>query len=294
MPWSPSLQRDLRRLFATPNGLPHLMSRLSLFPVLLLVSIATSGASFVDDRSLNDSQRYDRCLKLAHDDPDTAFEQAQTWHDTGGGPAAMHCSAVALVQLKQYTQAALKLDALAHERDAGSDSLRASLLDQAGNAWILAGQPENAEASLTAALELGDGTADVYADRARARGLKKDWVGAVSDLNTALGEDRGRADLLVLRASAQHALGRRRNARADIDAALDLDPHYVDALVERGAMKLEAGDRNGARADWQLVLATEPKSPAANSARMHIEQLELSGQSIRGSPRQRKPGSTPR
>src|SRR5258708_5714540 len=179
--------------------------------------VALSGvahASFVDDRALNDSQRYDLCLKQAHEDAGKTYEEALAWHDAGGGPAAIHCSAVALVQLKQYSQAGFKLDALAREHDAGDAELRANLLDEAGNAWILAGQPENAEASLSAAMELGDESADIFADRARARAQKKDWAGAVSDLSAALSKDPGRPDLLVLRGSARPALAQRRDARA--------------------------------------------------------------------------------
>lgn len=234
------------------------------------------GASFVDDKSLDDSERYGRCLAMVRTDPDNAYEQALAWHDAGGGPGAVHCSALALVQLKHYSEAAFKLDSLARERDAGEADIRAELLDQAGNAWLLAGQPENALASFSAAVNLGASDADVLSDRARARAMLKDWAGADSDLTMALAKDQYRADLLVLRASARHALGRKAEARADIDQALDLDPHYADALVERGAMKLDAGDKQGARADWQLVLATQPKSPAADSARARIEKLELS------------------
>lgn len=268
-----------RLAFATLKRSFALMWR--ALAVLLLVPALASSAhavshTFFDDPKLNDRQRYDRCLKLAHDDADVAYEQALAWHDAGGGPPAAHCSAVALFQGKHFSEAALKFDQLAHARDTGGDAdLRADLLDQAGNAWLLAGQPENAEASFAAAINLGARGADVYADRARARGLRKDWSGAEIDLTTAISKDEYRSDLLVLRASARHALGRKQEARADIDQALDLDPHYGDALVERGAMRLEDGDRNGARADWQLVLATQPNSPAADSARAHIEQLEL-------------------
>ena len=249
-----------------------------LLVVLLFVPVVASAAShpFYDDPGLGDRQRYDRCLKLAHDDADTAYEQALAWHDAGGGPAAVHCSAVALFQQKHFGEAAFKFDQLAHARDTGDADLRADLLDQAGNAWLLAGQPENAEASFAAAINLGARGADVYADRARARGLRKDWSGAEADLTVALSKDEYRSDLLVLRASARHALGRKKEARADLDQALELDPHYADALVERGAMKLEAGDRQGARADWKLVLVLQPKSPAADSARARIEQLEFS------------------
>jgi len=243
------------------------------------ISVASLSAAhadtFVDNPGIDDSKKYEECLKLAHTDPDTAYEDALRWHDAGGGAAAIHCSAVALVQLKHYDAAATKLDQLARAPTSGSAGLREQLLDQAANAWLLAGQPENAEASASAAIDMGGQSADLYGDRARARGLRKDWAGAEADLNTALSFDQYRSDFLVLRASARHALGKRKQARADIDAALDIDPRYSDALVERGAMKLEDGDRNGARADWTLVLQTQPNSPAADSARMHIEQLEI-------------------
>jgi|SRR5579871_2390939 len=248
--------------------------RTSLALFLLFISPACA-APFFEDHALTDPQRYDRCLALAHQDPDSAYEQALAWHDAGGGPAAAHCAAVSLFQGKHYAEAAFKFDALAHEHDAGDAGLRAQLLDQAGNAWFLAGQPQRAEASMSAALNLGDTSADIYADRARVRAFRKDWSGAEADLDDAIARDEYRADLLVLRATARHALGRRKTAEADLDAALAIDPHYVDALVERGAMRAEDGDVNGARADFLLVLATEPKSGAAEAARARLQQLDL-------------------
>jgi len=243
---------------------------------LALLPGVAHAASFIDDKSLNDEQRYSRCLDLAKSDPDNAYELALAWHDAGGGPGAIHCSAVALIQLKHYDAAATKLDLLARERDAGDTDMRAQLLDQAGNAWLLAGQPENALASFSAAINLGNADSDLLSDRARAYAMVKNWSGAESDLTKALAKDQYRADLLVLRGSARHAMGHKADALADFNQALDIDPHYADALVERGAMKLEAGDSKGAQADWQVILATQPKSPAADEARQRIEQLTLS------------------
>lgn len=246
---------------------------------LVLIFMASSAlarvTTFVNNRLLSDNERYAECLKLAHEDPDQGYEQALAWQDAGGGPAAIHCSAVALFDGKHYPEAAVKLDLLAHEHDAGDASLRAELLDQAGNAWLLAGAPDKAEASISAAMNLGDRSSDVYADRARARALRKDWNGAESDLNQALAKDAYRADLLVLRASARHALGQRKEAETDLDQALDIDPDYVDALVERGAVKLEGGDARGARQDWLLVLKTQPKGSAADTARSRLQQLDV-------------------
>ncbi|MBV9330515.1 MAG: hypothetical protein JOZ55_03070 [Alphaproteobacteria bacterium] len=244
--------------------------------LLLAVPAAAKFAppSFVDERGLSEAERYQRCLDETRSDASTAYEQALAWHDAGGGAAAVHCSALALVQLKQYAEAAFKLDQLAHSPESGEAGLRAELLDQAGNAWMLAGQSRNAEAALSAAIDL-DPSADSFGDRARARAQARNWTGAETDLGVALSKDSFRADFLVLRASARHALGKKKEARDDIEQALRIDPHYADALVERGGMKLEEGDRAGARADWQIVLATQPKSAAADSARARIEALEL-------------------
>jgi hypothetical protein len=266
-------------LFLPPDPSKTVVMRGAAAIFSICISVASLAPALADDfvnnPRLDDSKKYEDCLKLAHTDPDTAYEDALQWGDAGGGAAAVHCSAVALIQLKHYNAAATKLDNLARSSISGSAGLREQLLDQAANAWLLAGQPENAEASISAALDMGGRNADLYADRARARGMRKDWAGAEADLTDALSYDEYRSDFLVLRASARHALGKKKLARADIDAALEIDPRYADALVERGAMKFEDGDRNGARADWTLVLQTQPNSPAADSARMHIEQLEI-------------------
>ncbi len=250
----------------------------SLVLMLGRIADASAASTFVDDKSLSDLERYNRCLAMAHADPDNAYELALAWHDAGGGPGSIHCSAVALIQLKHYDAAAYKLDALAREPDAGDTDMRADLLDQAGNAWLLAGQPENAISSFSAAINLGNADADVMADLARAHAMVKNWGAAEYDLTRALAKDQYRADLLVLRASARRAEGKKAQAMADLNQALDLDPHYADALVDRGTLKLDMGDVKGAKADWQIVLATQPKSPAADTVRARIQQLELSGQ----------------
>jgi tetratricopeptide (TPR) repeat protein len=248
----------------------------SFFAVLLLLvpqAAFAAAQSFVSEKGLSEEQRYQRCIDLAHGDADNAHAEATTWFDVGGGVPALHCAAIALFLGKHYTEAALKFDQLARARDAGSSTLRGEILDQAGNAWLMAGEGEKAETSISGALNLGDRTTDVYADRARARAMRKDWPGAESDLNVALAKDAFRTDLLVLRASAREALGRASDARTDLDQALQIDPGYADALVERGTLRFETGDADGARADWERVISAEPKSAAADAARARLAEL---------------------
>jgi tetratricopeptide (TPR) repeat protein len=233
-----------------------------------------AGADALDDPSLAGKTRYDRCLSLVQRSASGAYEAASAWQDGNGGAASAHCQAMALVSLHRYSEAAQKLDQLGRDPAVESGSERATLFDQAGNAWLLAGQAAKADDSLTNALALAPGDPDVLADRARARGARKDWAGAEKDLSAVLRGDPNRADILVLRASARHALGRKPEARADVDQALAVYHDYPDALVSRGEMKAESGDSAGALADWQRAISVQPGSEAAKAAKARIAEMQ--------------------
>jgi tetratricopeptide (TPR) repeat protein len=246
--------------------------------VLLAACISASGApqskpSPLDDPSLGGSNRYDRCLVLIKRDAARASEAAASWHTSGGGAAALHCEALALIDLKRYGEAAQALENAVAAEANEQPGLRAQLLDQAGNAWLLAHDAAKAETALSAALAIEPRDEDVLSDRARERGLARNWSGAFDDLTAVLAIDPDRADVYVLRASALHAEGHRVEARADIAHALAIFPGYPEALVERGAMRLETGDRAGARADWHEAEKEAPDGDAGASARARLAQL---------------------
>jgi tetratricopeptide (TPR) repeat protein len=229
--------------------------------------------------------QYDHCLARAATNGNDALREATLWQESGGGPAADHCMAVALVTLHRYGEAATKLDALARGGFASDPAMRAALFDQAGNAWLLADNPDSAITSFTAALAIDPSDADLLADRARANAVKKLWARADSDLSAALLVDPDRADLLVLRGSARHAMGRKAEARADFEGALKIRPGLADALVERGMMKLESGDVAGARADWSQVVAAAPGTVAGEAARRHLLEIEAAAKPVGKKPK---------
>ncbi|MGA7675472.1 MAG: hypothetical protein WCA78_10590 [Rhizomicrobium sp.] len=214
---------------------------------------------------------YSQCVALVQKNPALAEENARAWQNEGGGPAAIHCSALALTALKRYAEAARKLDALARDGSIQNNMERAALFDQAGNAWLLAGMASNAVQSFSAAIVESPNDIDVLADRARARAMQKDWTGADVDLGAALLKDQNRVDLLVLRASARWAMGSKADAATDILRALQLYPNYPAALVERGRMKYDAGDLAGARADWKK--AASGTGDAADAARRNLAAM---------------------
>ena len=237
-----------------------------LFTVLTIPAAAADAVFKAPD--------YQECIAKIAKAPADAFEEALTWHDRGGGAAAQHCAAMALLALDRPGDAARRLDAVAQDPEAGSAQNRAALLDQAGNAWLLADRGEDAEASFAAGLKVTPRDAGLLVDRARARAMQRNWSGAETDLSAALGIAK-RPETYVLRASARKALGHLKEARADIEAALALDPRFADALVERGSFRLMAGDKAGARADWLKVLLIDAKSPAADEARRRIADMEV-------------------
>ncbi len=209
---------------------------------------------------------YSDCVAMVDRSPQTAEQRAATWQTHGGGAAAMHCHALALYALKHYDEAARVLDALGRNRDV-PDLDKSALFDQAGTAWLLSGKPKEAVQSFSAALGVKPNDLTILADRARARGLLKDWKGADADLSAALTQDQNRADLLVLRASARWAMGNKADAAADIVRSLEVYPDYPPALLERGKMKYSAGDTSGARKDWQKAANSGQGQTAADAKR---------------------------
>ena len=150
---------------------------------------------------------------------------------------------------------------------------RASLFEQAGSAWLLAGRPRDAVQSLSAALADAPGDQSALSDRARARGLLKDWKGAEADLSAVLTQDQNRADLLVLRASTRWAESKKADAASDIVRALEVYPDYPPALLERGKMKYSAGDVVGASKDWQRA-ATSGQGETAAEAKQFLAEAK--------------------
>lgn len=253
--------------------------RATLLPVHRILAMAvlislplTAWAAIGTARAPSDSVHYRSCLSAANLNPAAALTDAEDWEKSGGGVPAQHCAALALVSLKRYAEAGTRLDHLAGDRDVPEMSFRTALYDQAGNAWLLAGDAAHAVQSFQAALTLSAGDADLFADLARAQAMRHDWHEVDLDLNAALQLAPRRADLLVLRASARRALQHYAEARADIQLALKLKPGDSNALVESGLLRKQLGDLGGARRDFQAALKTASGETAAE-AKENLEAL---------------------
>jgi tetratricopeptide (TPR) repeat protein len=286
---------NLRRSDAMKPGSYRVMKfRRNAAALLALLSLAGAAAAAEPTKSPApprnaeaDAATYDRCLKLAKQDPSAAQSLARAWHERGGAHPADHCAAVALVGLKEYKEAADRLEALAQDMTTAPAGLRADVLDQAGQAWLLAGDPVRAYAASGQAVSLQPNNPDLLVDRAEAAASAGYFDKAVADLDHVLKIDPGRVDALIYRASANRALDRLDPALADIEKALSDAPNSVPALLERGNIRRLKGDDKGAREDWERIGQLAPGSQADMAARANIERLDL-GQD--GSPGRPRPG----
>ena len=216
-------------------------------------------------------------MKLAKDDPQKAQSLARAWLARGGAHPADHCAAVALITLGQFDKGATRLEALAKAMTTAPASLRAGVLDQAGQAWLLAGDPVRAYAAAGEAVSLQPGNPNLLIDRAEAAASAGYLNRAVADLDQVLKTDPDQVDALIYRASAYRALDRLDPARADIDKALAQAPHSPAALLEAGNISRLEGDAAGARRLWQEVGRVAPGTPEDMAARANLEHLGEGG-----------------
>ena len=221
-----------------------------------------------------DEAEYRRCMRLATTDPGAAKSLAAGWQAKGGGHPADHCFAVALIGLGRYRDAAGLLEKLAQAMVHAPTELRAEVLGQGAQAWLLAGEPGRAWAADEAALGLRPNDADLLVDQAEAAGAAGWFDKALGDLDRVLAADPARPDALIYRASAYRALSRLDDAASDIDKALVAAPDSVAALLERGNIRSLKGEFDGAREDWQRVAKSAPGSPAAEAAKANLARLD--------------------
>lgn len=239
-------------------------------PIVLAAAfgVVASVATADDDR-----QRHRECLQAVAHDAESGFEDALTWRDLGGGAAARHCVAVALVALGRHAEAGERFLDLAGVET--RPTTRARLFAQAAHAWMLGQDATRAEAVLDAALALNPDDAELWIDRAAARAALGRYQRAIDDLDQAIARNARSPDAFAFRASAHRLAGDVARALADAEAALRLAPAHPEALLERGMARRLTGDHDAARRDWIAVITQHPDSDAADIARTNIERLDL-------------------
>lgn len=195
--------------------------------MLFLTLIAAASAYSI-------SPRYADCVQFVEADLELGRIAAQQWVNEGGGAEARHCLAIADLRAGFPKLSALRLEEVAQRKDAGDDYVRARVLSQAAEAWLVAEEEDLAEKALDQAYELVPDSAELQLTAAKVYAAQERWQETINAVNTA--EEGGfvSAETFVLRGRARHVLGAYESAADDVVAALNIEPTNVDALVLRG------------------------------------------------------------
>lgn len=265
-------------MFRLPQANSRRSARVCTVGAVVLAAVALAPGPAAAQRKPapipDPAAAYDRCMALADTRPVEAQREAMQWRTKGGGYAAEHCEAAALLNLKQYDEAATRFHDVAQGTTAEDPSLRAEAYDQAAQAWLMAQKPQNARAELDAALKLMPKSVALLIDRAQAEGSAHDYWPALDDLNAALDIDPKRADALVLRAEAYEQVDAADLAMDDVARAISLDPRFPDAYLERGTLMAMKGDYDNAHGDWNRVKELAPGTFVAELAQKNLAKLD--------------------
>lgn len=286
----------LYRPLARPSRGPGLLTRiiaagaiiiaLPLFGASLSVSSLGAQENPYAGLARPDAARYKACIARTASDPAVALEAAELWLVNDGGVPAKHCLALALLALGESAKAAqwleeaardvaagMGLDALGAE---GGPDIRAQLLIQAGNAWMLGREYDRAHRALTDALTILPATderrLELFMDRSRAAAGQGNWAETIEDLSQVLLMDDQFIEAYVMRAAARRRLGQFAEADEDLARALGIAPDNAEALLERGNLRRIEGDDAAARRDWSRVAELYPGTDEAEIA---LDSLEL-------------------
>lgn len=246
-------------------------------PLLSLAALGLWAAAPAAAESIESRTEYRTCLTLAKAKPEEGWEEAIAWGSLGGGEPARHCAAVALIGLGKHEEAARRLEALA-ELSRRPEAVRAEMLAQAAQAWLLAGQPQKALADQDTALKLVPGHPELLLDKAVTLASVNHYDEVVKVLDGLLKVQPNRIEAMVLRAVAYRYQEKFELAKEDLARALVLDPAYPDALLERGMLRRLEENDVGAREDWLKAIAAAPESAAAETARRNLEMMDVKQQ----------------
>src|ERR1700741_5438444 len=112
--------------------------------ILLGLSLMALCAAAMPARAVDNQAEYQACMVLVERDPSGALDSAVQWEKQGGGDAARHCKALAMIRTGDVEGGALELERVAEAMPQLKAPLAAQLFAQAGQAWIKAGNPQRA------------------------------------------------------------------------------------------------------------------------------------------------------
>lgn len=259
-------------------------------PLLALFLFTIQETTLAQD--VSETSRYDACMQMAHDQPAEALNIALLWQEDMGGAPARHCEAVSLFNIAEYGEAGARFELIAEDirvgrgmpvvdgkKTAADSVMYASMLSQAAQAWLMAGELDRANDAASRALSVvKKGSAvhiEILLDRAQILAADEDYDLALEDIDAALIYDSQNLLALLFQAAGKRAVGQYVDAKSSIDRAYAIDPKNPSVLLERSNIAFMLGDKEAARQDLLIIVRDYPDSHAAPSARMNLERMAL-------------------
>ncbi len=222
------------------------------------------------------------CLDQIAADPARAHTMAQIRRGATSGAdrvLANHCLGTAASELGLWDDARSAFLAARAETPADETRARARFGMMAGNAALASGDAAGAlgllgeaesEARTAASAPL---QALAAMDRARALVALERGDEALAALETATTLAPESAEGWLLKATLLRRLGQLEPAQTAIETAARLAPTSPDIGLEAGVIAVLGGRDAAARASWESVIALQPESLAAATAKGYLEQL---------------------
>jgi Tfp pilus assembly protein PilF len=217
---------------------------------------------------------YDSCVGLIAGDAERAKGEAAAWAEAGGGAAARHCRALALIAAGASSAAIDELLDIAAEEPDLSAQARADVLVQAGELLLDEGDGVTAQVAATQALSLSPGDPDATALSAAIRLANGDAAGAMTEIDEAMAGGAATARLLVLRSAAERQLGDFVAAREDARHATELAPDSPSAWLERGRVAARIGDSQDARDAFLRTVDLDRGGKLGLAAQNALQRME--------------------
>lgn len=226
--------------------------------------------------------RLDLCLDKARQDPATAMAEASAWLGEVAAPETSYpqqCLGYAYTLLLRWDAAESAFLAAREAELEINRFRRAQLAAMAGNAALAGGRPDAALSALalagTDAAVTGNAAlrAIVETDRARAMVMLGREGEAEAMLAAARSFDAQNALAWLLSATLARRLGKLDEAQGFIETASALSPGYPEVGLEAGVIAMLQGREDAAKASWESVVAIEPGSATAATAREYLAQL---------------------
>jgi tetratricopeptide (TPR) repeat protein len=211
---------------------------MTIAALILPFALMQAAQAAPDAADQQAADRFAHCVAQIDRTPEQAYEDGMAWAAETHSVQGYRCAAMALIGERRYEEGARRLTSLAGALNPEYTGMKAEMLSQAGNAWLLDRNPVQARTVFTNAINVIQSDPaqlpDLLIDRARAYAMEHDYRHAEEDLSHALDLRPHDGLALQLRADARMHQSSFDLAEADINAAIATDPSNVDYYKTRG------------------------------------------------------------